>query len=60
MIHPKNVYTKCSAKPPVPTTAICADCLRCEALEQMMLGWAQLRPAEREIFMRRAGVGRFV
>jgi hypothetical protein len=58
MIHPKNACTKCSVNPPVPTTVICAGCLRREALDQMMLGWALLRPVERETFMRRAGVGR--
>jgi len=58
MLREKNSCGQCRAKP-VPSTQICADCLRREAMDNMMLAWSLLRPVERETFMRRAGVGRF-
>jgi hypothetical protein len=58
MLHEeKNRCVRCSAVA-VPSTRICARCLRADVLAVMLTGWACLRPAEREQFIRRACIRR--
>jgi hypothetical protein len=58
MLHEEKFACLHCGATAVPSTKICARCLRADVISAMLTGWACLRPAERELFMRRACIRR--
>lgn len=58
MVNEKTACAKCATRDPIPSTSICAACLRADAVSVMLTGWAVLRPDDRDQFLRRVCVRR--